>query len=137
MLVDESLEMIVDESLDMIMDESLMVEDKSLVKLVDEILKHDEDTLNLTKELESSKKPSTTKETPKGTAPLKGSKTGKSASAKELVKEPIAGVVMDDVGEDGVCDDDQPQDTSKPKTAKTPNQEWFKQPPRPPTPDPE
>ncbi|GKC55615.1 hypothetical protein Tco_1083213 [Tanacetum coccineum] len=36
-----------------------------------------------------------------------------------------------DPGEDVVLDDDQPQDTSKPKTAKTPNPEWFKQPPRP------
>ncbi|GKA17470.1 hypothetical protein Tco_0697307 [Tanacetum coccineum] len=69
-----------------------------------------------TKELESSKKPSTTKENP---------------------KEPIAEVVMDDAGENVVHDDDQPQDTSKPKETTTPNPEWFKQPPRPPTPDPE
>ncbi|GJW17862.1 hypothetical protein Tco_0025298 [Tanacetum coccineum] len=93
-----------------------------------------------TKESESSKKPSTTKETSKGKAPSKGSKTGKSASAKEPIKEPIAEVVMDDelntVSEDVVHDDDQPQDTSEPKTDKTPNPEWFKQPPRPPTPDP-
>ncbi|GKC05762.1 hypothetical protein Tco_0997372 [Tanacetum coccineum] len=44
---------------------------------------------------------------------------------------------MDEAGEDVVCDDDQPQDTSEPKTAKTPNPKWFTQPPRPPTPDPE
>ncbi|GKB19232.1 hypothetical protein Tco_0853155 [Tanacetum coccineum] len=44
----------------------------------------------------SSKKPFTTKETSKGKAPSKGSKTGKSATAKEPVKEPIAEVVMDD-----------------------------------------
>ncbi|GJX88784.1 hypothetical protein Tco_0340798 [Tanacetum coccineum] len=61
-----------------------------------------------TKESESSKKPSSTKETPKGKAPTKGSKTGKSASAKEPVEEPIAEVVM-----------------------------MMLQPPRPPTPDPE
>ncbi|GJZ43430.1 hypothetical protein Tco_0590685 [Tanacetum coccineum] len=94
-----------------------------------------------TKESESSKKPSTTKETPKGKASSKGSKTGKSASTKESVEEPIAKVVMDDafntVGEDVVHDDDQPQDTSEPKTNKTLNQDWFKQPPRPPTPNPE
>ncbi|GKB86009.1 hypothetical protein Tco_0958281 [Tanacetum coccineum] len=90
-----------------------------------------------TKESESSKKPSTTKETSKGKAPSKGSKTGKSASLKELVEEPIAEVAMDDAGEDVVRDDDQPQDTSEPKTVKTPNPEWFKQPPRPPTHDPE
>nr|GFA63903.1 hypothetical protein [Tanacetum cinerariifolium] len=48
-------------------------------------------------------------------------------------------VVIDDaintVGKDVVRDDDQPQVTSKPKTDKTPNPEWFKKPPRPPTPD--
>nr|GEU39459.1 WAT1-related protein At2g39510-like [Tanacetum cinerariifolium] len=43
MIVDESLDMIVDESLDMIVDKSLMVEDKSLMKLVDETLKLDEE----------------------------------------------------------------------------------------------
>ncbi|GJS18824.1 hypothetical protein Tco_0413296 [Tanacetum coccineum] len=32
-------------------------------------------------------------------------------------------------------DDDQPQDTSEPKIYKTPNQDWFKQALRPPTPD--
>ncbi|GJZ89511.1 hypothetical protein Tco_0661293 [Tanacetum coccineum] len=74
-----------------------------------------------TKESKSLKEPSSTKETPKGKALLKGSKTGKSSSAKETVKEPITEVVMDDAGEDLVCDNDQPQDTSKPKIAKTPN----------------
>ncbi|GJX27813.1 putative reverse transcriptase domain-containing protein [Tanacetum coccineum] len=43
MIVDESLDMNMNESLDMIVDESLMVEDKSLVKLVDETLKLDEE----------------------------------------------------------------------------------------------
>ncbi|GJS59232.1 hypothetical protein Tco_0654016 [Tanacetum coccineum] len=33
--------------------------------------------------------------------------------------------------QDVVRDDDQPQDTSEPKTAKTQNLEWFTQPPRP------
>ncbi|GKF04615.1 hypothetical protein Tco_0035283 [Tanacetum coccineum] len=89
-----------------------------------------------TKESESSKKPSSTKETPKGKAPSKGSKTGKSVSTKEPVEEPIIEVVMDDnAGEDVVHDDDQPHNTSKPKTDKTLNLEWFKKPPRPPTPD--
>nr|GEV50630.1 reverse transcriptase domain-containing protein [Tanacetum cinerariifolium] len=76
-----------------------------------------------TKDSESSKKPSTTKETPKGKAPSKGSKTSKSASAMELVEEPIAKVETDDAGEDVVRDDDQSQDTSEPKTTKTPNPE--------------
>nr|GEY94405.1 hypothetical protein [Tanacetum cinerariifolium] len=79
-----------------------------------------------TKESESSKKSFTTKETPKGKVPSKGSKPSKSASSKEPVKEPIAEVVMDDAGEDVVRDDDQPQDTSEPKTAKTPNPECVK-----------
>ncbi|GKA33690.1 hypothetical protein Tco_0720119 [Tanacetum coccineum] len=47
-------------------------------------------------------------------APTKGSKTGKSASAKEPVEEPIAEVIMDDAGDDLVRDDDQPQAASKP-----------------------
>ncbi|GJS77611.1 hypothetical protein Tco_0727492 [Tanacetum coccineum] len=90
-----------------------------------------------TKESESSKNPSFAKETLKGKALTKGSKTGKFVSTKEPIEEPIAEVIMDDAGDDLVCDDDQPQATSKPKTSKTLNLEWFKQPPRPPTPDPE
>nr|GEZ24756.1 hypothetical protein [Tanacetum cinerariifolium] len=78
----------------------------------------------------------TTKETSKGKALSTGSKTGKSASAKEPIEEPTADVAMVDAGEDVVHDDDQPQDTYEPKTAKTPNPEWFTQPTRPPTPDP-
>ncbi|GJU70584.1 hypothetical protein Tco_1256843 [Tanacetum coccineum] len=60
----------------------------------------------------------------------------KSASAKEPVEEPIVEVIMDDAGDDVVRNDDQPQDTSEPKTRKTLNPDWFKQPPRPPTPNP-
>nr|GEV86178.1 reverse transcriptase domain-containing protein [Tanacetum cinerariifolium] len=88
-----------------------------------------------TKDLDSLKKPSTTKETPKGKALSKCSKTGKSTLSKEPVEEPITQVVMDDAGDDVVHDDDQPQDASKPKTTKTLNPEWFTQPLRPPTPD--
>nr|GFA20613.1 hypothetical protein [Tanacetum cinerariifolium] len=90
-----------------------------------------------TKEFESLKKPSFTKETLKGKTPIKGSKAGKSASAKEPIEEPITEVIIDDAGNDLVRDDDQPQATTKPKTSKTLNLKWFKQPPRPPTPDPE
>nr|GEX55848.1 hypothetical protein [Tanacetum cinerariifolium] len=65
----------------------------------------------------------------------------KGVADTEPVKEPIAKVVMDDAvnttGEDVVRDDDQLQDTLEPKTNKILNQDWFKQPPRPPTPDPE
>nr|GEZ57227.1 hypothetical protein [Tanacetum cinerariifolium]GEZ62451.1 hypothetical protein [Tanacetum cinerariifolium] len=77
-----------------------------------------------TKELESSKKPSTTKEIPRGKASSNGSKTSKLASAKEPFDKPIAKVVMDDAGDDVVHDDDQPQDASEPKTDKTLNPYW-------------
>ncbi|GJU49045.1 hypothetical protein Tco_1218600 [Tanacetum coccineum] len=53
-----------------------------------------------TKESESSMKPSTTKETSKGKASTKSSKTDKSATALEPIKEPIAEVVMDDLCSD-------------------------------------
>nr|GEV47095.1 hypothetical protein [Tanacetum cinerariifolium] len=53
-----------------------------------------------TKESESLGKPSSTKEIPKGKALTKGSKTSKSASAKEPVEEPIAEVIMDDADDD-------------------------------------
>ncbi|GJZ05100.1 hypothetical protein Tco_0538375 [Tanacetum coccineum] len=79
-----------------------------------------------TKESESSKKPSFTKETSKGKAQTEGSKTSKSASAKELVEEPIAEVIMDDAGDDVAHDDNPPQDTSEHKTRKTLNPDWFK-----------
>nr|GEX86963.1 ribosomal protein L7Ae/L30e/S12e/Gadd45 [Tanacetum cinerariifolium] len=63
----------------------------------------------------------------------------KPSITKETLKEPIAEVAMNDsinnTGKDVVCDDDKPQDTLEPKTDKTPNPEWFKQPARPPTPD--
>nr|GEZ97412.1 hypothetical protein [Tanacetum cinerariifolium] len=87
----------------------------------------------------SSKKPFTTKENSKGKFQSKGSKTDKSVTTKEPIKEPIADVVMDDAvnttGEDVVRDDDQQEDTSEPKTHQTSNPDWFKQPPRPPTPN--
>ncbi|GKD59924.1 hypothetical protein Tco_1297433 [Tanacetum coccineum] len=66
-----------------------------------------------------------------------GSKIGKSALTKEPVEEPIAEVIMNYAGNDVDRDDNPPQETSKPKTRKTLNLDWFKQPPRPPTPDPE
>ncbi|GKC62401.1 hypothetical protein Tco_1094999, partial [Tanacetum coccineum] len=87
---------------------------KELYHALMEVLIEDENAMHkgvADIELESSKKPSTTKDTPKGKPLSKCSKT------------------------DVVHDDDQPQDTSEPKTAKTPNLELFKQPPRPPTPD--
>ncbi|GJZ04126.1 hypothetical protein Tco_0537401 [Tanacetum coccineum] len=94
-----------------------------------------------TKESESSMKPSTIKETSKGKAPSKSSKTGKSITTKEPVEEPIAEVEMDDAvntaAEDVVHDANQPHDDSTQAKDKVLKQDWFKQPPRPPTPDPE
>ncbi|GJT96433.1 hypothetical protein Tco_1091951 [Tanacetum coccineum] len=94
-----------------------------------------------TKESESSMKPSTTKETSRGRAPTKSSKTGKFATVQEPIEEPIAEVVMDDLettaNEDVVNDADHHQDYVAPKTNKPSRDTWFKQPPRPPTPDPE
>ncbi|GJR24000.1 hypothetical protein Tco_0972527 [Tanacetum coccineum] len=82
-------------------------------------------------------KPSTTKETSKGKAQSKSSKTSKSETIKELIEEPIAKVVMDDLetnaNEDVVNDANRPQDDVAPKTNKPSKDTWFKQPPRPPT----
>ncbi|GKE92012.1 hypothetical protein Tco_1573107, partial [Tanacetum coccineum] len=83
-----------------------------------------------TKYSESSKKPSTTKETPKGKASSKGSKTSKSALAKEPVEEPIDEVVIDDA--------DRFKQSSRPPTPNLernkhhvvldqPEQPWFNQ----------
>nr|GEZ40128.1 hypothetical protein [Tanacetum cinerariifolium] len=60
---------------------------------------------------------------------------GKSALENNPVEELIAEVVMDGMGDDVVHDDDQTQDASEPKTAKTLSPEWFTQLPRPLTPD--
>ncbi|GJU87668.1 hypothetical protein Tco_1295214 [Tanacetum coccineum] len=93
-----------------------------------------------TKESESSKKPSTTKETSKGKASSKISKTGKSATAKELIEEPTAEVEMDDAvntpTEYVIHDSNHRHDDSTQAKDKALFQDWFKQPLRPPTPDP-
>ncbi|GKA76957.1 hypothetical protein Tco_0783418 [Tanacetum coccineum] len=92
-----------------------------------------------TKESESSMKPSTTKETSRGKASSKSSKTSKSATAKEPVEELIGEVEMDDVintaAKDVVHDSDQPHDDSTQAKDKDPKKDWFKPPPRLPTPD--
>ncbi|GKD26426.1 hypothetical protein Tco_1232640, partial [Tanacetum coccineum] len=92
-----------------------------------------------TKESKSYKKPSTTKETSKGKAPSKSSKTVKSATAKEPIKEPTTKVEIDDAintaAEDVVHDANQPHDDSTQAKDKAQMQDWFEQPPRPPTPD--
>ncbi|GJQ95610.1 hypothetical protein Tco_0006749 [Tanacetum coccineum] len=54
------------------------------------------DTKRRKRESESAKKPSTTKESSKGKDPKVGSKTGKSAPAKDPVEEPTDKVIMDE-----------------------------------------
>ncbi|GKC48130.1 hypothetical protein Tco_1065852, partial [Tanacetum coccineum] len=85
-------------------------------------------------------KPSTTKETSKGKALSKSSQTNKSATIKEPIDEPIAEVTVDDLetnaNKDVVNDADCPQDDVAPKTNNPSRDIWFKQPLRPPTPDP-
>ncbi|GJS39548.1 hypothetical protein Tco_0564591 [Tanacetum coccineum] len=70
--------------------------------------------------------------TSKGDTPPKYSKTSKSASAEESVKEATHEVTMGEVEpvQENVNDADQPQDDEV-----VPKNNWFKQPPRPPTPD--
>nr|GEW12672.1 hypothetical protein [Tanacetum cinerariifolium] len=72
--------------------EALIEDEKAMDKGVADTL--DQTRVRLqrsrTRESESVKKPSTAKETTKGKAPTKSSKTGKSATAEEPIKEPIA-----------------------------------------------
>ncbi|GKB34745.1 hypothetical protein Tco_0879687 [Tanacetum coccineum] len=86
-----------------------------------------------TKESESSKKSSAFK----GNSSPKIAKSDKPVHVEESVDVPIEEVIMDVANDTVVIDVDQPQDNSKSKTNKAPRNNWFKQPPRPPTPDPE
>ncbi|GJX51041.1 hypothetical protein Tco_0277886 [Tanacetum coccineum] len=89
---------------------------------------------------ESSKKSSTSKESTKGKTLPKTSKTRKSVHAKDIVEEATHEVAMDveePTQENAKNNADQPQIKDALKTSKIPNKDWFKQPPRPPTPDPE
>ncbi|GJS13252.1 hypothetical protein Tco_0407724 [Tanacetum coccineum] len=92
-----------------------------------------------TKEYESSKKSSTSKETSKGNTLPKDSCTDKPVNAEETVTKPTEEVTMDAeeniINDDVVNDADQPQDDAVPKTDNAPKNNWFKPPPRPPTPD--
>ncbi|GJW02718.1 hypothetical protein Tco_1561574 [Tanacetum coccineum] len=56
---------------------------------------------------------------------------------EELVVKPTEKVNLDATTENVVNDADQPQDDSKPQKDSTTKYDWFKQPQRPPTPDPE
>ncbi|GJV14286.1 hypothetical protein Tco_1359609 [Tanacetum coccineum] len=89
-----------------------------------------------TKEIEPSKKSSTTKETSKGNSPAKTSKYGKSVTAEEPVKEPVFEMALDDVEhtiDDVVNDADQPPNDSTQTKDKDTKKDWFKQSLRPPT----
>ncbi|GJY66404.1 hypothetical protein Tco_0468642 [Tanacetum coccineum] len=70
-------------------------------------------------------------------SPPKTLKFDKSEHAKESVVKPTEEVNLDAAIENVVKSDDQPQDDSKPQTDSVPKHNWFKQPPRPPSPDPE
>ncbi|GJU29246.1 hypothetical protein Tco_1172835 [Tanacetum coccineum] len=73
-----------------------------------------------------------------GKSPVKTSKSGKSMTAEELVEEPVFEMASDDIEQtvDAVVNDaDQlPDDLTQTKD-KDPKKDWFKQTPRPPTPD--
>ncbi|GJS07007.1 hypothetical protein Tco_0363803 [Tanacetum coccineum] len=86
------------------------------------------------KELYDALTTSEFKKTSKGDTPPTTSKTGKSALAEELDKEATNEVTMGDEEpvQENVHDADQSQDGEF-----APKNDWFKQPPRPPTPDPE
>ncbi|GJW12251.1 hypothetical protein Tco_1578078 [Tanacetum coccineum] len=94
-----------------------------------------------TKESKRSKKSSTLKETSKGNTPPKASSTDKIMNAEEAVAEPTEELTMDAeeniINDDVVNDVDQPQDDAVPKIDNALKNNWFKQPPRPSTPDPE
>ncbi|GJX34065.1 hypothetical protein Tco_0245622 [Tanacetum coccineum] len=99
-----------------------------------------------TRESESAKKPSTTKESSKGKDPKVGSKTGKSAPAKDPVEEPTDKVIMDEqptedipISDEGHVSD--PEDTDNAHMPKIPDTTtWFRPIPeeeRPASPEPE
>ncbi|GJR57326.1 hypothetical protein Tco_1499488 [Tanacetum coccineum] len=85
-----------------------------------------------TRESESAKKPSTTKESSKGKDPKVGSKTGKSAPAKDPVEEPTDKVIMDEqptedipISDEGHVSD--PEDTDNAHMPKIPDTTtWFR-----------
>ncbi|GJZ55232.1 hypothetical protein Tco_0610425 [Tanacetum coccineum] len=86
-----------------------------------------------TKEPEPSKKSSTYKESSKGKSLAKTSKSGKSMTVEEPVE--MASEDIKQIVDDVVTDADQIPDDSTQTKDKAPKKDWFKQPPRPPTPD--
>ncbi|GJR81044.1 hypothetical protein Tco_0151829 [Tanacetum coccineum] len=84
------------------------------------------------RESESAQKPSTTKESSKGKDPKAGSKTGKFAPAKDLVKDPTEKVIIDElptedipISNEGHVSD--PEDTDNAHMTKIPDTTtWFR-----------
>ncbi|GJR96489.1 hypothetical protein Tco_0268663 [Tanacetum coccineum] len=98
------------------------------------------------KEFESTQNLSTTKESSKGKDPNVGSKTGKSAPAKDLVKEPTKKVIMDELPTEDILISDEghasdPEDTDNAHMPKIPDTTtWFRpilEKERPASPEPE
>ncbi|GJS60313.1 hypothetical protein Tco_0655097 [Tanacetum coccineum] len=86
------------------------------------------------KDIQPSKKSSAFKESSKGNTPPKSSKSGKFVNTEEPDEEHVHDMSQDD--EENIADemgnaDEYPDGEAAPKN------DWFKQPPRPPTPDPE
>ncbi|GKE40871.1 hypothetical protein Tco_1464276, partial [Tanacetum coccineum] len=85
-----------------------------------------------TRESESAKKPSNTKETSKGKDPKVGSKTGKSAPVKDPVEEPTDKVIMDEQPTEDILIFDEghvsdPEDTNNAHMPKVPDTTtWFR-----------
>ncbi|GJS29378.1 hypothetical protein Tco_0489998 [Tanacetum coccineum] len=86
-----------------------------------------------TKEPEPSKKSSTYKESSKGKSLAKTSKSGKSMTVEEPVE--MASDDIEQTIDDVVTDADQIHADSTQTKDKAPKKDWFKQPPRPPTPN--
>nr|GEY20222.1 hypothetical protein [Tanacetum cinerariifolium] len=90
------------------------------------------------KDTEPSKKSSTSKEFLKGKTLLKTSKSAKSVTVEEPIEEQVHEMTIDveeNIVDDMVNADEQPDGEATPKTDNSLKNDWFKQPPRPPTPD--
>ncbi|GKC79422.1 hypothetical protein Tco_1130196, partial [Tanacetum coccineum] len=92
------------------------------------------------KDTQSLMKLSTSKESSKGNTPLKSSKSSMSVTTKEPNEEHVRDILLN--AKENIIDemgnaDEQPDGEAEPNTKNALKNDWFKQPPRPPTPDPE
>ncbi|GKA63862.1 retrovirus-related pol polyprotein from transposon TNT 1-94 [Tanacetum coccineum] len=85
------------------------------------------------KDIQPSKKSSAFKESSKGNTPPKSSKSGKFVNTEEPDEEHVHDMSQDD--EENIADEMGNAD-KHPDGEAAPKNDWFKQPPRPPTPDP-